>query len=194
MNNYKLDIELFGFCGKYGVGKNYVAENVFNKLINNHKQMNTLVLAFADHFKIDMCAKHNFNYDAVFYEKDEETRKQLQSFGTEHGRDKYGENIWVDTMIYWIQTHYDRGVRRFIITDVRFENEMTFIKKCGGHIIHINAPDRNTSLYKNNDCSLHISETSINMELVDFSIDNNINNINMLEKSVKSMINYIYKS
>lgn len=185
MDNKKLDIELYGFCGKSGVGKNYVAERVFYNIINRNSPKNTLIMAFADHIKIDMCIKQNFKYEDVFYNKTDEIRRHLQTYGTEMGRDVYGENIWVDAMIYWIQTYYDRGVKRFIITDVRFENEMQFIKKCGGYNILVEAPSRSTISPDN---AMHVSENSLNNNYIDYRINNDRTSSDKLESSIEDMI------
>ena len=45
--------------------------------------LRTMHLAFADHFKIDACSKHNLEYDRIFVKKDYESRKILQITGTE---------------------------------------------------------------------------------------------------------------
>ena len=86
-------------------------------------------MAFADHFKIDAINKQNLQYDKVFGEKDNETRKQLQYMGTENGRDKYGQDIWINTLDTWMKLYHERGIERFIITDLRFKNEYEYLKK-----------------------------------------------------------------
>ena len=52
-------MEIFGFSGKIGSGKNYVSEKLFLPLLP-YKQ--TLVMALADHFKVDACSKDNLAY------------------------------------------------------------------------------------------------------------------------------------
>lgn len=135
----KLDVEIFGFIGNMGCGKNYVAEKLF---IPNLPSKPSLVIAFADYFKLTAICFQNLNYDKVFGEKDDITRKKLQELGTEFGRDKYGDNIWCDMLYNTMRMYLERGIQRFIITDVRFENEVKLIKELGGMIIKIEAPDR----------------------------------------------------
>jgi len=132
-------MEIIGLLGHQGVGKNYIAEVILPKVL---KKKNTVVLAMADHFKVDSICKHNLEYDKVFGEKDYYTRKKLQQIGTEEGRDKYGENIWVNILATWIKTLYNRGTERFIITDLRFQNEVNWCKSMGGKVIKICAPKR----------------------------------------------------
>ncbi len=184
MNKYK-DLEIFGFSGKIGVGKNFVIEKVFLPMLSVKQ---TVVLAFADHFKVDVVAKDKIPYENAFHDKTEDSRVKLQHRGTEEGRYIYGENIWVDVIDAWVQTHYERGIRRIVITDVRFLNEIEYIKKMGGTIIRINAEDRNNtkllqesmgdmSVY--NKLKTHISETGLdNYTDFDYVIDNNITNLN----------------
>ena len=132
-------MEVIGLLGYQGVGKNFIAENVLDEIL---PKKNTLIMAFADHFKIDCICKHNVDYDKIFVNKDLESRKLLQKVGTEEGRDVYGENIWVKTLETWMKVYHDRGIKRFIISDVRFQNEVDWIKSIGGKVIKINADDR----------------------------------------------------
>lgn len=134
------NLELFGFSGKMGTGKNYLAEKLFKALL---PRKNTLVLALADHFKVDCCAKDGVKYQKVFVAKDEETRKLLQKRGTEEGRAVYGEDIWIRILEIWIRRHHETGVERVIVTDLRFPNEVEWLKSLGGITFRIEAPERN---------------------------------------------------
>ena len=147
--NYKIDnIEVYGFMGNLGEGKNYIAEELFLPAIQLIDNKLTIVMAFADHFKVNAIGFNNLEYDKVFIKKDTETRNKLQEIGTEFGRDKYGEDIWIKIVYNWMKVYASRGIRRFIITDVRFENEVNFIKQLNGIIIRVYAPDRNLTKLK----------------------------------------------
>lgn len=61
-----------------------------------------------------------------------EIRRLLQVFGTEVGRNMFGENFWVDLALNRIKE--DNAV----ISDVRFKNEADAIKKSGGQVWRIN--------------------------------------------------------
>ena len=132
-------MEIIGLLGHQGVGKNYIAENILPDIFYDR---NYLVLAFADHFKVDCICKHKLNYNKVFYKKDFEIRKKLQQIGTEEGRNVYGSDIWINILETWMKVFNSRGVGLFIISDVRFQNEVDWIKKLGGTVIKINAPKR----------------------------------------------------
>lgn len=59
-------------------------------------------------------------------------RYMLQLMGTEAGRDVFHENIWVYTLEKRME-----GLKDVVIPDVRFPNEMKFIKDKGGIIIRV---------------------------------------------------------
>ena len=61
-----------------------------------------------------------------------EMRRLLQVFGTEVGREMFGENFWVDQVFRQIKSE-DRD-SNFIITDVRYPNEADLIRENGGEI------------------------------------------------------------
>lgn len=56
----------------------------------------------------------------------------LQRFGTEAGRDVLGSNIWVYSLLRSL--HRDG---KYVITDVRFPNEISMIKSVGGKLIRV---------------------------------------------------------
>ena len=179
---------IYAFSGKQKVGKNYVAEKLFIPLLENK---NTMVMAFADHFKVDAIVKNNLPYDKAFGEKDVKTRKILQKLGTEEGRDKYGEDIWIKILDTWIRIYEERGIERVIITDLRFKNEYEYLKSKKAIIIKIEAHNRqilnlNTS---NKEILNHKSETELNELPYDYLINNNYNNniINDLKKIINDL-------
>ena len=131
-------MEIIGLMGHQGVGKNFIAD----LLLKNLPIKNTIIIAFADHFKVDCICKHNCDYNKIFGEKDFETRRLLQKVGTEEGRNKFGKNIWINVVETWIKLLNERGVERFIISDVRFVNEAEWVKKMNGILIKIDAPKR----------------------------------------------------
>lgn len=165
-------ILVLGLSSKLGCGKNFCS-NVIRKMINSQ---NDVELAHADHFKVDCVCKLDAEYEKVFFEKDEKTRRLLQISGTEEGRDKFGPNIWANTLKTWIRVHRDRGARVFFITDVRFPNEIELLKSLEKEdsnievsIIRIIAPIRNkmrldketSDPEKQKAIANHLSETAL---------------------------------
>jgi hypothetical protein len=57
-------------------------------------------------------------------------REALQKLGTEAGRNVFHQDLWVKTL-------QKRLTCDTVITDVRFQNEMDFIRQNNGHIIHV---------------------------------------------------------
>lgn len=172
--NIFIIMEVYAFAGNLKTGKNYVAEKLFIPLL---PFKNTLVMGFADHFKIDAINKGNLKYEKVFGEKDDETRKQLQLMGTENGRDKYGQDIWINIVDTWMKIYNERGVERFIITDLRFKNEYEYLKSKNAKIIKIEAPIRQKENLKGQDLQVlnHRSETELNDIEFDYIINNDYN-------------------
>lgn len=89
-----------------------------------------------------------------------EARRLLQRFGTEVGREMFGDNFWVDQAL--------KGVSKFdkvVVTDVRYPNEYKAIKRLEGKIVRIVKP----SVTAIND---HASESALDGYLFDGTIDN----------------------
>jgi hypothetical protein len=137
MSTTKKPYQIIGLCGNQGTGKDYMGRYLADTLPET-----SLILAFADHIKINAIVFHDADAEKVYGQKDFETRRLLQRLGTEEGRDKYGEDVWVRAVESWMDLYYSRGVKRFILTDVRFPNEAEWIKRCGGLLIKLEAPDR----------------------------------------------------
>lgn len=68
-----------------------------------------------------------FGYDVL-------PREVLQKFGTESMRDVFHDDIWVKSLMRRIQTSRQP---RFVISDARFQNEITAIRELGGILIRI---------------------------------------------------------
>jgi hypothetical protein len=136
---------IIGICGKMGTGKDFIASNVILPYIDNILHENVLKLCFADQIKVNVMAKHQKNYKSMYEEKSSEDRKLLQIEGTENGRNVLGKDVWVNYLDSWIKVFSKRGVKHFVVTDVRFQNELDYIKKNGGLLIKVFSPTRNNS-------------------------------------------------
>jgi len=189
------NIKIIAFSGKMGTGKDFIAKNYILPALNRP----TVLMAFADHFKVDVITKDNIDRERVFVTKDTISREKLQRRGTEEGRDKYGEDIWVRTLKEWILVFHKRNPELcFMITDLRFKNELEAVKEWGGTTIRVEAPSRNMyhleqyypDPIKRNKIQTHISETELDNELNkfdhildnDFEVNKNtfIDNINKI--------------
>ena len=166
---------LIGLSGKMGVGKDYIAQNIILPYLEK-RNIKTLIIAFADQIKVNTSVKNNISLSKMYDTKNEDIRKLLQKEGTENGRDKYGNNIWIDFVDKWTDVYSKKGIQAFIITDCRFKNEVDYIKKNNGVILRIEAPLRNKErIYKEKN-SLEIQKHISEIDLDDYKFDNIINN------------------
>lgn len=94
------------------------------------------------------------------YAKD--SRRLLQRFGTEAGRRVIGENIWVDATMNSIDPNKD-----YVISDMRFLNELEAVKARGGLAIRVNRKGVGPA-------NSHTSETEMvkHLDIMDHTIDN----------------------
>lgn len=146
-------IQIVGLSGRAGIGKDFVAENVFKKLIGYQN------ISFAWHMKIDCLARGLGDYEEVFITKPKRVRRLLQVLGTEQGRDMWGKDIWIDATFAWILLfHRNWGMDKFVIPDCRFINELEAIQRVGGKVYRI-IGNRARSLTK--EAGRHSSETEL---------------------------------
>lgn len=184
---------LIGLGGNLGCGKNFIAEKIINK-----KLINSLVIGFGDHVKAEASRQFGFSFNELFVEKNEISRKRLQTFATEENRNVLGEDTWINALKIWVQLFGTRGFSSFIIPDVRFENEAQFIKKNGGILIKVVAPDRTweKALQETKGDSEkakklleHSSEKGIPDEYYDVILDNTKLNENNVESILLKFLN-----
>ncbi len=167
-------INIIGFSGKIGVGKNYICENIIGKKLFD-LGYNIHFVGFGDFVKYEVGSRFEktniINYDFIdnmnqlfsglFVNKKKEIRRTLQLYGTElsrHGGDiildkenniiLHNEpNVWVKSVHLHIMNvlskSYNPTKDIFFITDVRFLNELEYVKSIGGIVIRVNADKRN---------------------------------------------------
>lgn len=110
---------IIGLAGYAGAGKDTVGEILVSDY--GFKRV-----AFADSLKIIAKRLHYWNG-----EKDNLGRLHLQELG-QILREELCESIWIDTVLRKID--FDKN---YVITDVRYENELQTIKRYGGHVYRI---------------------------------------------------------
>ena len=64
-------------------------------------------------------------------------RDALQKMGTEVGRDVYHPDVWVASLVERIFNDHIQKTKNFVITDVRFPNEIKTINENGGKVIRV---------------------------------------------------------
>jgi hypothetical protein len=142
-------MQLIGFSGYGGAGKDSAAKPLIDEgweRISFADPMREMALAINPIVGVepisatgarviryaDAIEEVGYN-DAKF--KYPEFRAFLQKLGTEGGRGVLGENIWVNTAADRME---EDG--RYVITDVRFDNERDKIHSLGGRVIRIDRP------------------------------------------------------
>ena len=122
--------------------------------------------------RVDVWWSHKFGYEVT-------PRLILQKFGTEACREGIHDNIWIHILEKKIQGYDD-----VVISDVRFPNEIDFVRSAGGLIIRVKRGDDPTpdELSK-----MHISETAWNKYDPDFVIHNE-GTIDDLKENVKNIL------
>lgn len=118
-------------------------------------------------------------------------RKILQLLGTECGREIIHPKIWVNALF----TDYKPSIDHWIITDVRFPNEIDAIRERGGIIIRVNRKHGYVTpegIWKEMPINYHESETALDNYRFDYAIDNN-GSIEQLEKKVKEIYKHFLK-
>lgn len=149
--------------------------------------------------------KHIFKYSLVKLTP----RRILQLLGTEAGRDIIHPNIWVNSLMseykrtsYWEDRYYGEPSKKklagreevfgelpnWVVTDVRFPNELSVVKIKGGITIRVNRPCKSCGGlgYHKMDCGksfdLHPSETALDESEFDHVIVNDGSIEDLVEK------------
>lgn len=197
---------IIGIAGKMGSGKDYICNNTIIPLLKNNRK-NFLQVSFADQIKVNVMTKQNIKFEDVYVLKTKQTRSLLQMEGTENGRNVLGKDIWIKYFDNWISVYKSRGVDVFICTDVRFLNELDYIKSCGGIVVKIDAPLRNLNRLKqesNGDETTlqtlrsHPSECDLDdipNDYYDLVIKNDPDNITKIyQESINAILNKLFKN
>lgn len=109
-----------------------------------------------------------------------ELRRLLQVFGTEVGRNLFGENFWIDQAFKRADEY-----ERVVFSDVRFPNEADAIKEQGGKIWRINRRSHSA-------VNSHASEHAMDNYLFDHAIYNN-GSLDDLSNEVFALMHNVYK-
>ena len=103
----------------------------------------------------------------------------LQKMGTEACRQNISDNIWISALEKRIQGYDD-----VVITDVRFPNEIAFVRSVGGVIVRVK---RGADPTPEELAKMHISETAWNDITPDYCIINE-GTVEDLKNNVKSTL------
>lgn len=139
---------LLGICGFAGSGKNTVGQILCDEFFSFEKY------SFTDSLKDSISSIFSWDRNLLQGETDESRifrekkddywsdklgfdvtpRKIMQLFGTEIGRNQIHPNIW----IYSIESKIlNNAAKNAVITDVRFPNEIDYIRRNNGFIVRV---------------------------------------------------------
>lgn len=82
-----------------------------------------------------------------------DVRRLLQRIGTEGGRGVLGEDVWINALFPSLEDG-----KNYVITDVRFPNEATRIKSCGGQMWRVYRPGFDNGVGTNHPSEAHIAD------------------------------------
>lgn len=190
---------IIGICGRAQVGKDTVG-----KMINTMAYQRFEIRKFADELKymtrillnctIEQLESIEYKNTPIAAMGGKTPRKIMQLLGTDFGRHMITQDVWVNALMMDYKKFFlpdDDFLRlglpsgdypKWIITDVRFPNEVRAIKERGGLLIRVM---REATV----DAS-HASETSlddINADKFDYTIVNN-GTLNELNKQVREIL------
>lgn len=181
-----MPIQLIALSGKAETGKSWIANNVLRGYGFNE-------FPLALHMKISLIGQSRLTYDDVFGKtKSASTRKVLQQYGTEQGRDVYGKDLWVKTMWEWLRFFSENwNTNKFVITDCRFINEVEFVQKMGGRVYRIVAPQRVEKSSLTPEARKHPSEC----ELDNYTKFNGYlyNDLDIIGETIREQVDFLLK-
>lgn len=144
-----LVMTIIALCGKMGSGKDYIAHTYIVPYITARLKQTCLQWSFADQIKVNVMAKHDVSFQDVFLNKTDASRRLLQHEGTENGRDVQGQDVWIRYFDNWTKLLSTRGIQNIVTCDVRFKNEVEYVKSNNGVVIKVVAPARNAERLSN---------------------------------------------
>lgn len=156
---------IIGIAGKAGVGKDSLAHALSWRFSLVHtsfaaplkKMLEVIGLNRKDFDNNERKEMHIPAYGTSY-------RRLLQTLGTEWGRSHHPD-FWVQVAARdWLSHNFGA-----VYSDVRFENEASWIRSLGGSIIHLEGPDRRLL---SSDARSHASELGIAFVEGDWRIQN----------------------
>jgi hypothetical protein len=114
-------------------------------------------------------------------------RQMAQKVGKECSRDIFGEDFWmrhVEYMLNHALPKYNNGV---VLADIRYENEVHWVRKQGGRVWFVERKDRPTVSNEQ-----HAAEQGLSDNLADMILLNN-GTIEELQQSVREIMHMHYQ-
>lgn len=163
---------IIALTGKARSGKDTAAE----VLVRTHDFYST---AFAGPLKDACIFKFGLSHDDVHTQEGKDrfvpewgmtVGEILQKEGTEATKPFWGEDIWIKRWRMELAAHHERGHRRIVVTDCRFDNEAETVRDLGGHVFQIVRPGAEKEIGGRD--PNHPSEAGISEHLITHRITN----------------------
>ena len=176
---------IIGLTGRKGCGKSSVAKIFADRLGYE-------ILSFAspikDMLRVLGLGEAELNDPTIkeipLDEYGKTPRELMQILGTEFGRERVSQNIWIRALEKKI--HPDKN---YVIDDVRFPNEAAMVHARGGKIVRVYRPMQEEEAAKDP----HLSEAGLDSEQIDYELRNSSCYVTDLENTViKTLENLIY--
>jgi hypothetical protein len=170
-------MKLIAFTGPAGAGKDTAGQHV--------AKYGFRPFAFADPIRAAIASAFNLPMNVLTdRDKKEEViawigqspRQLMQTFGSEWGRQRVADDIWLRTMANKLDRCAIHGCGA-VITDVRFDNEAEFIRARGGIVVRITRPANEAGT-----ASAHVSEAGVSERLIHHTIANDGSLADLLHK------------
>ena len=179
-------MRIIGLAGKSGNGK-----DVVGKMMHDFWGYHPLPLSLQ--VKLDAVSKFGLTYDEIFVTKPPHARRLLQEIGTERGRMVYGVDMWISATFAFAQWMSDNwGIHKFVITDVRFQNELNYLKEHDMPVFRVIADATiNDTFGLKGDAARHSSETDLDhipVTMYDGIIYNQYNRYDNLQDQLENIL------
>lgn len=165
-------MSIIGISGKIGAGKDTLAALII-KSDNRFKQK-----SFAFKLKQIVSIISGTSIEDNLSQEGKKTVSKIfnlslgemqQIIGTKVFRDNFDQDVWIKALF----SDYNPETDYWVISDVRFKNEASFVTKMGGILIRIKGDPANIRANSNRDLT-HASETDLDDYTgFDFKYDNN---------------------
>ena len=129
---------LFGISGVARCGKDTLAKHLASKLEKNGTVPARVSFASAMKLDLDDFLKEKLNISAFTEDTKEKDiiRPLLVPYGTDVCRNKINKDFWIKKIEKRVEINIKNNIIT-IISDVRYENEVNWIKNLGGYVIHL---------------------------------------------------------
>lgn len=161
---------IFGLTGRAGAGKDSVADYLEQYGVCRCKLATPLyeMVSAMTGLTVEQLMDRNLK-ERPIPGIGKSPRQLLQSIGTDWGRAKVGDDVWIKSLD--ARTRQLRGMGySIVITDVRFDNEAQWVRDNGGAVWEVVRPHHDTGCI--GEAVHHASEAGIDPLLVDRTIVN----------------------